>query len=109
MSFIVNCDDSITGTFNDQSSTSPQNDENNNSCDKINQQRNQELKQQTQVNQNGDSLDYDVDDSPIDYQDFMDEAQVAAYKAIMSRMTNKSPTSSKSDFNEDLNVNTEVL
>ena len=82
------------------STSSPQqNDENNNSCEKI--VHNQKLYQN-----GGDSLDYD--ESPIDYQDFMDEAQVAAYKAIMSRMANKSPISNKSDFNDDININNEI-
>jgi hypothetical protein len=34
--------------------------------------------------QNGEILEYD--ESPLNYQDFMEEANMAAYKAIMGRM-----------------------
>jgi hypothetical protein len=42
----------------------------------------------------------------INYQEFMDEAQLAAYKAIMSRMN---PSPAKSELSEDINSKSEIV
>ena len=66
------------------------------------------IKEETNENsceQNGaDSIDFN-DDSPLNYQDFMEEANLAAYKAIMGRMN---PLSKMDDDMDDLK-STDVL
>lgn len=95
-------------------------DENNNSYDQLNcnnsnnstnnENQSNSVNVNSMINNGTTSYDYDAaDDSPINCQDFMDEAQLAAYKTIMSRMNNSIANSSNNNENLNNKLKTELI